>query len=305
MLSRFFKNSKPIVFLVLALVMAVVFVLVNLQAVNSWSLKLSFSIASFLLYLAMLFVLNFVLKRNKIHQQNTYGGLAFVLLTTAFPVILTDIEALIGGLLLLFSIRRILSLGTQQNTKKKIFEAAFWLFFVSVIYPWTVLIYPVIFIAVGIYVPHNYRNFILPIIGFFTAHLLTNLYFILVYDQWFSWLSVLTEMSFSLNWYRTTQILIPLAIAFFISLLGILSLPKIMRKAKSRLKNNLFLVALIYMLLSLPIVFYTDKTGSELILFAIPSAILIGNLLQLKMKLFIKESLIWILIITSLLHWFL
>ena len=119
MLTRFFSHSKPIAFLIISILFAVAFFIENFLS-NTVEINTSFvfrEIGLLAVFLFIIFLLNFMVKRNKIHNPNTYAVSSFVFLGIAFPELLRSSEFAMGYLFLLLSIRRILSLKTNINIK--------------------------------------------------------------------------------------------------------------------------------------------------------------------------------------------
>ena len=127
MLTRFFSHSKPIAFAIISILFTMAFFIENFLSI-SVEVSASYIIKKtglFFVFLFIIFLLNFMVKRNKIHKSNTYAVSIFVFLSIAFPELLRSSEFILSYLFLLLSMRKILSLKTNKDVKQKIFDSGF------------------------------------------------------------------------------------------------------------------------------------------------------------------------------------
>ncbi|WP_232514068.1 LTA synthase family protein [Arenibacter algicola] len=109
-----------------------------------------------------IFVVNFIVLRNKITGGNSLAILFYTLLIVLFPEVLIDSNAILCSFFLLLSIRRILSFRSLKNIKLKIFDATFWILIASLFYDWAILYLVVIIVAIYFYEPKNITNWLVP-----------------------------------------------------------------------------------------------------------------------------------------------
>lgn len=168
MIHRLLKQSKPASFLFMCVFMvAWVFVSTDystafLDLAGDFTLKI-------ILLLVILFLLNFIIQKNKLTQGNHYALYFFVLFWGLTSCQNLNIKTLVAMLFLLLGLRRILGLRTLTDLRQKVFDASFWfsiaLFFEPVFMPFFILI----FIGLLLYLGKPGRVWLVPLFGFFAV----------------------------------------------------------------------------------------------------------------------------------------
>ncbi len=141
MIANFFNKTKPINFLVLSFLVFIIFLVALLNA-NSEPLNFYFFVKNGLfLFLAILtvFVLNFIIRKNSLTEDNSYAILFYILISSYFPYSFILEGVFISNFILLLAFRRIYSLRSSLQTKEKIFDGAFWIGIASLFYEWSLL----------------------------------------------------------------------------------------------------------------------------------------------------------------------
>jgi hypothetical protein len=118
------------------------------------------------------FVVNFIVKRIKVTNINSFGILFYAMLFLIFPEVLADNDAIFCSLFLLFASRRLLSLRSQRNVKLKIFDATLWVVVASFFYDWALLYLILVYVAIAFYGSQNIRNWLVPLTGAFTGFII-------------------------------------------------------------------------------------------------------------------------------------
>ena len=77
--------------------------------------------------------------------------MVFALLFAMFPETLKDSNLLIANVLVLFALRRLISLHSKLHIKKKLFDAAFWIALASLFYVWVLLFLLIVIVALIYY----------------------------------------------------------------------------------------------------------------------------------------------------------
>tara|TARA_R110000737_G_scaffold142474_2_gene173151 strand:- start:2304 stop:3095 length:792 start_codon:yes stop_codon:yes gene_type:complete len=106
------------------------------------------------------FVVDFVVKRNKLTGTNSFAILFFTMLFVVFPETLGDSNAVFTSFFLLLAMRRLLSIKSLKNIKLKIFDSGLWICISSIFYEWSILYLLLVFAAIYIYDPKNIRNWL-------------------------------------------------------------------------------------------------------------------------------------------------
>ena len=162
MISSIFEKTKPINFIIV-----LVFLFLFYWSVQFYLLDYTFSdieiapsvmVVSILLF--SVFVVDFIVKRNKLTCSNSFAILFFTLLFVVFPETLGDSNAVFTSFFLLLSMRRLLSIKSLKNIKLKIFDAGLWICISSIFYEWAILYLLLVFAAIYIYDPKNIRNWL-------------------------------------------------------------------------------------------------------------------------------------------------
>jgi hypothetical protein len=162
MISSIFEKTKPFNFIIL-----LVFLFLFYWSVQFYLLHFSISdieivpsIGILTILLFSVFVVDFVVKRNKLTGTNSFAILFFVLLFVVFPETLGDSKAIFTSFFLLLAMRRLLSIKSLKNIKLKIFDASLWICISSIFYEWALLYLLLVLAAIYIYDPKNIRNWL-------------------------------------------------------------------------------------------------------------------------------------------------
>ncbi len=299
MIANFFNKTKPINFLVLSIMMIFVYVVANIAFFTdnfSWQFFLKKGVLLFMAIL-LIFILNFIIRKNALTDNNSYALLFFILLFGLFPYSFANSNLLVANFILLFSYRRVYSLRTSVHTKEKIFDGAFWIGIATMFYFWSFIFIFLLYVAIWIFNKGEKRNFFIPIIGFITPVFLIYVYYLAVdkmniyYDLWQA------NYSFSFQPYTFYKLLIPLSFLIILSIGSIIPTTKKSLMAKIDFKSTWTLLTF-HIILALFIVFVSPiKNGSELIFLFFPISILFANYIQNTKKYWIKEMIIYLFII--------
>jgi len=131
------------------------------------------------LLLFSIFVVNFIVKRNKVTGTNSFSILFYALLAVVFPETLSDSDAIFCTFFFLLATRRLISIRSLKNIKFKIFDASVWILISSLFYDWVLLFMLLVFAAIYFYEPKNIKNWLVPFAGLFTVYMITKCVLIL------------------------------------------------------------------------------------------------------------------------------
>ena len=162
MISSIFEKTKPINFIIV-----LVFLFLFYWSVQFYLLDYTFtdieivpSIVVLTILLFSVFVVDFVVKRNKLTGTNSFAILFFTMLFVVFPETLGDSNAVFTSFFLLLAMRRLLSIKSLKNIKLKIFDSGLWICISSIFYEWSILYLLLVVAAIYIYDPKNIRNWL-------------------------------------------------------------------------------------------------------------------------------------------------
>ena len=304
MISSFFSQAKPIHFLVVSTMLLVVFVVTKLTTVTElFSAELLLK-QSFLfgVCLASLFVLDFFVSKNNLTKRNSYKILMFGLFVAVLPETLSNSKLLIANLFILLALRRIISLRSRKEIKKKLFDAAFWISLASLLFFWASLFYVLIFLALFLHSIEDVKNWIIPFIGILCVAIITASYMILTGIDFESYRHGFFDVSFDFTPLNSQRIIIA---ATLLLSYGVWASFYFMRSIKQQLKSYRpsFVIVIMSSLIALIIILVSPyKDGSEFIFLFAPLAIIMSNYLEVIPEKWFKEGLILMLILVSLVN---
>lgn len=294
MLTSFFGKSKPINFITVILFMTVFFIIANFREVFS---SLSFSTFAikfgvFLAFLLSVIVLDFIAKKNDLTLRSAYKIIIFAVLSVSFWTILQDNQIIAANLCVLLALRRIISLKTQKDIPKKIFDATFWICIASLFYFWAILFLIIVYIGILLQAANYFKNWLIPIIAFFAVLALVTGFHLIINDQFYTFSAWFQESSFKFEHYQNPKLLIPLSIILALALWTLFYYFKLFQKANINSRPTYFLIFLTLVVSVGVSVFSPVKNGSELLFFFVPLSIIISNYFESKEEWIFKEILL-------------
>ncbi len=198
MISSIFGKTKPINFIIVLSFLFLFYWFVHFflleQTYEPDEMVLQIGVLALLIF--SFFIVDFVTKRNKMTGGNSFTILFFAMLMVIFPETLVDNNAILCNFFLLLATRRLISLKTLKDIKLKIFDATLWIMFSSLFYDWSVLFVLAVFVAIYIYEPKSFRNWLVPFIAMFTMFMISYGFLILVNNKEF----LLNHYQFNANW---------------------------------------------------------------------------------------------------------
>lgn len=308
MLANFLNKSKPINFITLLGLFFVFFVpsiYIAFFSDNFTGDKLLKSVIILFLFLFIFVIYNFILAKNKLTFDNSYSYFLLTLLIIPILPNLLDYKILIlAGIYLLF-IRKIYSLRSKKNVLEKLFDSGFWLGVLYIQEPLFIIFLLLISVAALLHKKINIHTLLVPIIGFITPLFLYFTYFLWV-DKTEEFMDLFKlDLNFDVEVYAqtkyfwfTTILLFLSTLVVFVKSTKVLSINNTFRKSWVLLIVNF--IILLFFLLFLP-----QKNGSELIFIWFPASIILTNGIELIKKKVIKNGVLYLSLIGSLLFYFL
>ncbi|APG65683.1 hypothetical protein LPB136_10055 [Tenacibaculum todarodis] len=308
MLANFFAKSKPITFVVLGLLF-VVYLFLALFTGFDISFYFKNSIFSYFTFAVLLlltfFFQNFIVVKNNLTFGNSYAFLFFILCLGLFPSSFLDEKTLIVNLLLLLFLRKVYSLQSSKNIFKKLFDGGLWLGISFLIEPFTLIFTLLLYGAIFIHKKTSLQTLLIPVVGF-----LTPLFLYFTYCFWndsteafcnlFNWFT-----SYDFENYRALIYIFPLCVICVLSLISVfMKTPKIL-SVKNTFRKSWLLMILNLFITILFILILKEHNGSEFLYLLFPIAIILANGLELVEKTLIKEVLITLFFLCSLVVYFL
>ena len=302
MISSFFSKANPIHLVIVCLIMLLVFVTTKFYNLDE-PLTITVFIkqtALFIISLTSVFVLDFLSNKNNLTKKNSYKILIFSLFIALLPETYLNSMILIANLFVLLALRRIISLRSNKEIIKKLFDAAFWLSIATLFYFWSILFFILIVVGIILYRVVKIKNWIIPIVGILTVAIIWSSYMIIMGYDLILYFQNLINFSFDISTLNNKRIVISCTI---ILSYGIWSLLYFIRylKAKSKKSRPSFIIIIFMIIISLLVVALApDKNGSEFLFLFAPLSIIITNYLETISEKWFKETLLLGLIVTPI-----
>ncbi|MEM5565614.1 DUF6427 family protein [Psychroserpens sp. AS72] len=302
MISNFFSKSKPIHYIVVSVILLLVFTMSRFKMFSSGFDMMIFGeqLGLFLIALFSIFVFDFLVSRNGLTKKNSYNILLFVLYFAILPQTTLNTNLLFANFFILLALRRIISLRSQKDIKKKLFDASVWISIATLFYFWSVLFFILIFAALLVYVITDLKNYLIPIVGIATVAVIAVSYFIIIDKDIVSYVSGLLDYSVDFSPLNSKRIIISstLLLSF-----GLWSLFYYIKNIKSQMKSyrpsfKLIILSAIIGLAILAIA--PSKNGSEFLFLFAPLSIIMTNYIEVISEKWFKETLLWVLTITPI-----
>ena len=121
MIAKYFSKSKPIHFVIVTALLFLAFVatkvLFVVEEINIFFVLKQLGIFGICFF--SLFILDFLVSKNKLTKKNSYQILFFVLFFMLMPQAFLNSNLLLANLLVLFALRRLVSLRSKKTPKKE------------------------------------------------------------------------------------------------------------------------------------------------------------------------------------------
>ena len=302
MISNFFSKSKPIHYIVVSVILLLVFVLGRFKMFSTEFNMINFAeqIGLFIIALSSVFIFDFFVTRNSLTKKNSYNILLFVLYFAILPQTTLNANLLFANFFILLALRRLISLRSQKEIKKKLFDASFWIAIATLFYFWSALFFILIFAALLVYVMTDVKNYLIPIVGIASVAVITISYFIFFDKDIVDYVGGLFDYSMDFSPLNSKRIIIgsTLLLSF-----GLWSLFYYIKNIKSQMKSYRpsFKLIVLSAIIGLAIIAIApSKNGSEFVFILDPLSIIMTNYLEVISEKWFKETLLWILVLTPI-----
>ena len=303
MITRNFRISKPYHYILIFVGLIGIFLFQRLKDYSSiQSVDFVIESAAFLFFLASMFLVVFIITKNKLTQKNSFAALYFFIFISLMPQTLADHKIIIANGFILLSYRRIFSLETKLNMKKKYFDAALWLSIATLFYVWSILYFIPLLVTIVLRPNDWVKHLLVLVFGAGSAGLLVYL-FASVSGTPFSFL-MFYPPKINLGLFSHTPELMKasLVIISVMTIGSVLSLfpPLILKNSKSR--NN-FIVLFLMLFTGLSISLLAVNMFVENMLFVIfPLAVIMANFTQHQRRSWLSDLFLTVLLFLVLLN---
>lgn len=175
MISSFFGKTKPIVHFVLVLLLLLFYFgrIFLVAGEKSFFEEFPMEFLAFGVLLLVIFIINQIVRTEKLTDFNSFAMLFFVLLAIAFSEEFEHKNAIFTNLFLLLALWRLLSIKSVKNVKHKIFDASLLIALASLFYDWALVFLVLIFVVINMYDRKTFKNWLVPLLGVATIFVLT------------------------------------------------------------------------------------------------------------------------------------
>ena len=299
MLANFLNKSKPINFIGLMIFFAVCFLTLNFIDFfnNQFNANdLLQKIVVLLVFIFIFFIYNFIISKNNLTYDNSFGFYFFTLLTGCFSSIATY-KTLFFTIIYLLFLRKIYSLQSSKRVLKKLFDAGFWLGILCVFEPKFMLLFLLIYLSAYWHQKITIHTFSVPIIGF-----LIPLFCCFSYLFWQGNQQVLTSMFMKGFTFKMTFFTDKKEQIFMMGLLLITFLAAFIKSRKALLINNTFKKSWSLLLLNFLIVlglflFENESKNKEILFLFFPISLILANGIELLQKKIVVNIFLYLFLI--------
>ncbi|WP_411766108.1 DUF6427 family protein [Winogradskyella sp. A3E31] len=300
MITSVFKNSKPINSIIVIVFITLVFILSNYFTSNSVLEGYSTDILKYGISIFSVFVLDFIISKNKLTKKNSYATMTFGLLFAMFPEALRYLDLLIANLLVLFALRRLISLHSRISVKKKLFDAGFWIGLASFFDTWALLFFLIIIVALIYYWQNDLKNLLVPFLGLATVWIIYISYCIIADGVFLQPGTFRLYASLDFTSYDSPSKIITLTIAASMYVWMTFFYFKALSEKNKKVRPSFFLVVWSSVIALLLAVISPVKNGSEFIFLLAPFSIIMANYLEVISERWFREVFVSLLIIAPI-----
>ncbi|OEK06105.1 hypothetical protein A8C32_18925 [Flavivirga aquatica] len=299
MITSIFNKSKPINFILVFFITLLAFIIARIGQVNEGD-TLMFVIKQvavlFIAYISIL-LLNFIASKNSLTIKNNYEILLFSLFLLLITQTTSQSNVLLSNFFVLLALRRIMSLRSQKDVKRKLFDASLWIAIASLFYFWSILFFGLIIFSHILYVDNNIRHWIIPFLGVFTIFVLSIAISIVCYDSFFEICNITPQVSYDFSNYNSLKYLIAITLLFSFGIWSSIFYLQNIKKQKKAFRASFKIIIIAAIIGFLIVTQVPEKNGSEFLFLFAPLAIIISNYIEIIQEKWFKEVFVSILVI--------
>lgn len=295
MISSVFGKTKPINTVLVLSFLAVLFLLSqwkwNPEAFDLEHIPLL--IATLILLLLAVLLMNFVVQRNQLTAAHSYAQLFFVLFFALFSEVLRDSAAIAALFFCLLALRRLISMHSLRGIPSKVFDATLWILVSSLFINWTLILFPLPLIYLYFYESKEVRNWLVPIAAIVAFIIIGMGVSVLLgdadalrknYD--FSDLRFWTLPDWKETAFRQGGFMLLVVISMLLSFLK-------MRNTGSGRMLSLRLLSVCLLLSAILGSFWRPWEGAGLLFVFFPAAVFMSRYLETVRKIWLRDLLLW------------
>jgi len=301
MLARFFHKSEPIGFVSLILLL---FIYTLIEFFNSLNFTISLSsmlvlLGSFIFFSVIVFFSDFIIRKNELTPANYYAVFILVLLFGLFPTVIHLSSISFSHFFVLLAVRRIYSIRTKKMLLLKLFDSGLYIGVAFLLYPISAIYLLLIYISYFIYIRVINKDLLIPILGFITPIFLAFTYYF-IFDKIGEFKNI-TEINlgYDVAKFADQSLYIPLVGLLFIIVLALYKNIANRHSLDNEGKNSISLVVNHLVITVILFSFDNLKLEENIQFIFLPVAVLVGNLILLTKKGWLKEMLLYTILLLT------
>jgi len=300
MITSLFIQSKPVNFISVAVVVVLTAGFANYSKFNFDVLAIGAYLLKSLIALFFVFMLDFIIVKNNLTKKNSYAIMVLGLTFIVFYETLQDYNILVANLLVLFSLRRLMSLHTKQKVKQKIFDMTFWIGLAVLFYAWAILFLVVVVVALAYYWQNDIRNVAVAFLGLLAVFVLLLCYNIIWHDAYILESNFNFILNINLSTYHNASKITMLSIILALYLWSSLFYIKHVLGKNKKMKTIHLLVLLTSLIAVVIAVIAPQKKGHEFLFIIAPFAIIVANYIETIESVWFREIFVSLLLVTPI-----
>lgn len=299
MLTSFFNKSKPTNFIIVFVVTILAFVIAR-KSVIIEGVFVEFLLKQLVLIalaLSSILLLNFITSKNSLTHKSNFEVLLYSLFLLSITQTTINSNILIANFFVLLALRRIISLHTQKDVKKKLFDAAFWIGVAALFYFWSILFFALVILSLVLYTDNNLRHWILPFLGMLTVFLITCTVSIILKDNYFEVFNFPPEVSYDFSNYNSAKYLIAITVLLSFGIWSSFFYLRNIKKKKKVYRASFKAIVIAALIGFLIVIQAPNKNGSEFLFLFAPLSIIVASYIEIIQEKWFKEVFLSVLII--------
>ncbi|WP_299883725.1 DUF6427 family protein [uncultured Lacinutrix sp.] len=299
MITSIFSKSKPINFSIVFII-SVLTLFIAIYKFNKVELLTRDYVFIGLSYVCCLFsilLLDFIVNKNSLSQTAFYEVILFSFFLLTTPQVFLNYRIVLSNFLILLALRRLISLGTQKDTNKKLFDAGFLIGLASIFHFWAILFFPIAFIALLFYAESEMKKWIIPMLGLIAIIIVSIAYSLIVNDSFFYALHIDPSFSIDLSAYNSIQFIVAITMFLSFGLWSSVSYLRDIKKKKKTFRPSYKIIFIIFIVAGIIMIISPNKNGSEFLFLFSPLAIIISNYIETIEEKWFKELFFILLIV--------
>lgn len=282
MITSIFRKSKPINFLIVFIISLIAFwAAIYIHSERELN-TLSFIrlIPVFIgAYLSIL-ILDFIVSKNSLSEKSNYEVVLFSAFILAIPQIFLYQNVIFSNFIILLALRRVISIRTQKELIKKLFDSGLLIGLASLFYFWSLLFFIIIIAAIFFYTETEVKKIITPFLGLMSTYIVAICYSLVFYDNFFTIFNWTPSISFDLIVFNSAQFIIAITMLLSFGLWSSVFYLRGIKKKKKTFRPSYSVIFTASIVATVIVIIAPNKNGSEFLFLFGPLAIIITNYIE-------------------------